>query len=54
MPKCEKTGCFANKKKECTILENNDFGKRECPFFKSNAQMEREKLIEKKLYSSRS
>ncbi len=26
--------CFANKNSICVALRNNDFGKRDCPFYK--------------------
>ena len=33
--KCSKHRCFANKNGICACLENTHFKKRECPFFKS-------------------
>lgn len=33
-PLCGRGGCFANGDGFCKILTDNDFGKRECPFFK--------------------
>ncbi|MDE7231041.1 MAG: hypothetical protein K2N56_11230 [Oscillospiraceae bacterium] len=33
-PPCERRGCFAYENGRCTILTSNDFGKRECPFYK--------------------
>lgn len=34
--------CFANTNGYCTCLMNNDFGGRECPFYKKKAQFESE------------
>lgn len=33
-PLCERRGCFACRNGVCEILTDNDFGDRECPFFK--------------------
>ena len=33
-PPCERSGCFACENGRCKILINNDFGERECPFYK--------------------
>lgn len=33
-PPCDRSDCFACEFGNCTILTNNDFGKRECPFYK--------------------
>lgn len=33
-PVCERGDCFANREGRCEILTDNDFGKRECPFYK--------------------
>ena len=33
-PSCVRSDCFACEDEHCTILTNNDFGKRECPFYK--------------------
>ena len=32
--------CFANTNGYCTCLMNNDFGGRDCPFYKKKAQFE--------------
>ena len=29
------TDCFANSNGKCTCLEDNDFGDRDCPFYKT-------------------
>ena len=34
--------CFANTNGYCTCLMNNDFGGRDCPFYKKKAQFESE------------
>lgn len=31
---CKKENCFANVKGTCSILNDTNFGKRECTFFK--------------------
>ena len=33
-PACARLECKANKRGDCVCLTDNDFGKRECPFFK--------------------
>ena len=33
-PLCGRGECFANKDGYCGILTDNDFGERECPFYK--------------------
>ena len=33
-PPCSRNDCFACVNERCSILTNNDFGKRECPFYK--------------------
>ncbi len=33
-PPCDRSDCFACANGRCQILTSNDFGKRECPFFK--------------------
>lgn len=42
-PACGKVECFANNEKHCVILTKKDFGTRECPFFKTREQVEKEK-----------
>lgn len=41
-PPCNVDECFACENGLCLILTSNDFGKRECPFFKTAEQVERE------------
>ena len=33
-PPCVRSDCFACSNGRCTILTSNDFGERECPFYK--------------------
>ena len=42
-PTCNKVECGANEDGFCVCLLNNNFGKRECPFFKTKEQCEKEK-----------
>jgi hypothetical protein len=35
-PACNREDCFACVDGKCVLLNNNDFGKRECPFYKTN------------------
>lgn len=42
-PECDRNNCFAYSNGECVILTDNDFGARECPFYKTQAQFERER-----------
>lgn len=36
MPECKVHGdCFANRRGVCTCLKDNDFGGRDCPFYKT-------------------
>ena len=42
-PFCDKKSCFACEDFSCRILTTNDFGKKECPFYKTNQQVEEEK-----------
>lgn len=44
---CEETDCFANKRAKkfpdmhiCTCLQDNDFGDKRCPFFKTLRDLE--------------
>lgn len=41
-PDCRKRKCFGYSEGKCTILSDNNFGKRECPFFKTQSQIDRE------------
>ena len=43
LPRCYEDGCFACEKGHCTVLTNNNFGKRPCPFFKTMKQVKKEK-----------
>lgn len=38
-PGCHFYSCFACEKGHCTVLEDNNFGDKFCPFFKSRAQV---------------
>ena len=31
--------CFANKHGKCICLSDNDFGKRDCPFYKTESEV---------------
>lgn len=42
-PACNVTECFACEEKHCIILTKKDFGARQCPFFKTREQVEKEK-----------
>ncbi len=42
-PKCDNQICFGCSNGECTILRNNNFGRKPCPFFKTKAQLAEEK-----------
>lgn len=46
-PPCGKKqdGCFACSDGRCTILTKTDFGERECPFFKTRAQVAEERNL---------
>lgn len=41
-PSCSRYNCFAYDNGKCVILRDNDFGRRECPFFKTQRQLDRE------------
>ena len=42
-PRCDRhMDCFANICGECMCLWNNDFGERDCPFYKNRLVRERE------------
>ena len=36
--------CFANRDGRCGCLKDNDFGGRDCPFYKSSRDMSREEI----------
>ena len=42
-PVCDKKECFACEEWNCLILTKNDFGNKECPFFKTKEQVEEER-----------
>lgn len=42
-PKCYRGDCFGCEGEHCIILTKNNFGNRECPFFKTEEQVEKEK-----------
>ena len=42
-PMCGVEECFACENHYCMILNNNEFGYRMCPFFKTKEQVEKEK-----------
>lgn len=41
-PSCTEIECFAYKSGCCSILRDNDFGKRKCPFYKTSKQRQME------------
>ena len=41
-PICNREDCFANLDGKCVLLLDNDFGNRECPFYKTKKQAEAE------------
>ena len=43
-PRCLRTECFANYGDRCSCLTDNDFGRRECPFFKTREQRAKEEI----------
>ena len=47
-PVCFATECFACQNGQCVILVSNDFGAKDCPFFKTTAQVEKEQAMYKK------
>ncbi len=52
-PACNKhSDCYANKKGSCVCLSDNDFGKRDCPFYKPNNEANLEQInAECKVYA---
>jgi len=40
--KCNKEKCISNYNKICNILNNTDFGKKECPFYKEKKDTKEE------------
>ena len=44
-PTCDMARCFAYDKGKCELLTDNDFGERECPFYKTKAQVAKEKEL---------
>ena len=41
-PLCAKDDCAACVNKRCIALRDNDFGSKECPFYKTKEQNEKE------------
>lgn len=41
---CSRKDCFANREGCCSVLSNNDFGKRPCPFYKTKEEFLRGQL----------
>ncbi len=41
-PVCDRSDCFGCEEGHCIVLINNNFGERNCPFFKTNEQVEKE------------
>lgn len=39
---CERGECFANHRQLCECLRNTDFNGRQCPFFKTQEQVNKE------------
>ena len=47
--RCKRLDCRGNIRGECTVLTDNNFGDRECPFFKTRKEFdEQEKHFEEK------
>lgn len=47
--RCKRLDCRGNIRGECTVLTDNNFGDRECPFFKTRKEFEeQEKYFEEK------
>lgn len=43
--KCgQHTDCFANKNGKCVSLKDNDFGGRDCPFYKSSKETSMDRI----------
>ena len=38
-PACNREDCFGYKNGKCVVLIDNNFGNRECPFYKNNDQI---------------
>lgn len=43
-PLCAKSTCFGFSDGKCAILCDNNFGKRLCPFFKTQDQMQQQEI----------
>lgn len=52
-PVCDRTDCAACMNRHCTILVDNNFGDRECPFFKTWDQNEEEIAYCRKVMSKK-
>ena len=50
LPTCVAGECFACEEGQCTVLVDNNFGTRKCPFFKTKEQVaNEEEAYEKRL-----
>lgn len=49
-PICNREDCFACEGGQCVVLTNTNFGDRECPFFKTKEQAEKEKELYPNIY----
>lgn len=41
---CNRTDCFTNRKGKCSLLYDNDFHGKPCPFFKTELQIKEEEV----------
>ena len=46
-PVCNKGECFACKDRHCAVLTDNNFGNRQCPFFKTDERLAMEQKMSK-------
>ena len=44
-PVCDKARCFAYENGKCDLLTENNFGDQQCPFYKTKAQVAKEKEL---------
>ena len=42
-PVCARVTCFGNMSGKCRVLVDNDFGGRDCPFYKARDQLDEER-----------
>ena len=49
-PICNREDCFGCKEGKCIVLAKNNFGKRDCPFFKTKEQAAKDKKIYVNIY----